>query len=422
MRRKKRSNDVFGGIVGLLFLIVLGVGGFCYINDTSPSQILDFDTDQADVPSFIGGLFDGGSSSKVSSDRLDPQFHLFYAMLSPEEQEDYERILDGMLEQRTKVELSGKNSQDSVSRIFAAVLDDQPDIFWIAPNYSTIGSDTVRSLEINYLYDEAQIEQKRSEMDQSVKEIVDSLQGKNAFEQEREAYDLLCERIVYDGSGIDGGQTAYSALIEGRTVCSGYSRAFQLIMMQLGHPCSYASGQAQGVTENGSGWEAHAWNVVQLDDAWYNVDVTWGDSTVFDTEAVLYRGFNATDALMSADHERQGLSVQLPNCTTSFDFESRFGIDPAAASLESAGLQVSLVADSPDQVASDVVNRASDLAAGEQYVLVLRNMGQAEVDSALQGALDAMASAYPGRSVSQSGSTQEYDADTTIAQLQYELS
>ena len=83
---------------------------------------------------------------------------------------------------------------------------------------------------------------------------------------------------------------------------------------------------------------------------------------------------------------------------------------------------MSLVADSPDQVASDVANRASDLAAGEQYVLVLRNMGQAEVDSALQGALDAMASAYPGRSVSQSGSTQEYDADTTIAQLQYELS
>ena len=267
-----------------------------------------------------------------------------------------------------------------------------------------------------------EIEQKRNEMDRAVKEIVDSLQGKDAFEQEKAGYDLLCERIVYDGSGIDGGQTAYSALIEGRTVCSGYSRAFQMIMMQLGHPCSYASGQAQGVTENGSGWEAHAWNVVQLDDAWYNVDVTWGDSTVFDTEAVLYRGFNATDALMSTDHERQGLSVQLPNCTTEFDFESRFGNDPAAASLESAGLQVSLVADSPDQVASDVANRASDLAAGEQYVLVLRNMGQAEVDSALQGALDAMASAYPGRSVSQSGSTQEYDADTTIAQLQYELS
>ena len=114
MRRKKRSNDVFGGIVGLLFLIVLGVGGFCYINDTTPGQILDFDTDQADAPSFIGGLFDGGSSSKVSSDRLDPQFHLFYALLSPEEQEDYERILNGMLDQRTKVELSGKNSQDSV--------------------------------------------------------------------------------------------------------------------------------------------------------------------------------------------------------------------------------------------------------------------------------------------------------------------
>lgn len=422
MRRKKRSNDVFGGIAGLLFLIALGIGGFCYINDTTPGQVLDFDSEQADAPSILGGLFDKDSSSKVSSDRLDPQFHLYYAMLSPEEQDDYERILDAMLEQRTQVQLSGKNSQDSVSRIFSAVLDDQPDIFWIAPNYSTIGSDTVRTVEINYLYDGADIDKKRNELDQAVKEIVGPLQGTSSFEQERAVYDLLCERIDYDGSGIDGGQTAYSALIEGRTVCSGYSRAFQLIMMQLGHPCTYASGEAQGVTENASGWDAHAWNVVQLDDAWYNVDVTWGDSTVFDIEAVLYRGFNETDAFMSADHERQGLSVQLPDCTTSFDFETYFGIDPAAASLESAGFQVSLVADSPDQMAEDVANRASDLAAGEQYVVVLRNMGKDEVESALQGAIDAMASAYPGRSVSQSGSTQEYDSETTVAQLRYELS
>ncbi|MGN0261226.1 MAG: transglutaminase domain-containing protein [Eggerthellaceae bacterium] len=422
MRRKKRSSDVFGGIVGLLFLAALGVGGFCYINDTTPGQILDFDTEQADAPSIFDGLFDKEPSSKVSSDRLDPQFHLFYAMLSPEEQDDYERILDGMLEQRTNVELSGKNSQDSVSRIFAAVLDDQPDIFWIAPNYSTIGSDTVRSVEINYLYDGADIEQKRKELDQAVNQIVEPLQGMSPFEQEKAVYDLLCERITYDGSGIDAGQTAYSALIEGKTVCSGYSRAFQLIMMQLGHPCSYASGEAQGVTENASGWDAHAWNVVQIEDTWYNVDVTWGDSTVFDTEAVLYRGFNATDAHMSADHERQGLSVQLPECMASFDFGSCFGTDPAAASLESAGYQVSLVADTPDQVAADVANRASDLAAGEQYVVVLRDMDADEVDAALQGALDAIASAYPGRSVSQSGSTQEYDSLTTLAQLRYELS
>lgn len=422
MRRKKRFHDVFGGIVGLLFLAALGVGGFCYINDTTPGQVLDFETEQADAPSFFDGIFDKGSSPKASSDRLDPQFHQFYALLSPEEQEDYERILDGMLGQRTKVELSGKTSQDSVSRIFAAVLDDQPDIFWIAPNYSTIGSDTVRSVEINYLFGADEIEQKRKEFDQAVNEAVEPLRGMGAYDQERAVYQLLCEKIVYDGSGIDGGQTAYSALVEGRTVCSGYSRAFQLIMMQLGHPCSYASGQALGVTENASGWDAHAWNVVQLDGVWYNVDVTWGDSTVFDNETVLYRGFNATDALMSADHERQGLSVQLPSCTTSFDFESYFGIDPAAASLESAGYQVSLVADSPDQMADDVAKRASDLASGEQYAVVLRGMGADEVDSALQGALDAMASAYPGRSVSQSGSTQEYDSETTLALLRYELS
>mgnify|MGYP006990155591 CR=1 FL=1 len=41
-------------------------------------------------------------------------------------------------------------------------------------------------------------------------------------------------------------------------------------MTQLGIPCYYCTGFAG---------ENHAWNIIRLDDEYYNVDVTWDDTT-----------------------------------------------------------------------------------------------------------------------------------------------
>lgn len=43
-------------------------------------------------------------------------------------------------------------------------------------------------------------------------------------------------------------------------------------------PCVLVSGHAQASAEDSG--EGHMWNYVQLDDAWYGVDVTWNDPVV----------------------------------------------------------------------------------------------------------------------------------------------
>ena len=95
-------------------------------------------------------------------------------------------------------------------------------------------------------------------------------------------------------------QTAYSALVNRQTVCAGYARAFQYLLQQLGIPCYYCTGYAG---------ESHAWNIVSLDDGYYNVDVTWDD-----TEGGNYDYFNKTDQDYAGTHMRQELSVYLPPC------------------------------------------------------------------------------------------------------------
>ena len=70
-------------------------------------------------------------------------------------------------------------------------------------------------------------------------------------------HDRLISRISYSKAATMN-QSAYSALVGGKTVCAGYARAFQYLMQKLGIPCYYCTGFAG---------ENHAWNIIKLSDA-----------------------------------------------------------------------------------------------------------------------------------------------------------
>jgi hypothetical protein len=71
-------------------------------------------------------------------------------------------------------------------------------------------------------------------------------------------------------------------------------------LQQLNIPCYYVTGYAG---------QNHAWNIVKLDDGYYNVDATWDD-----TNPATYDYFNCSDADYDKTHIRQGLSIYLPAC------------------------------------------------------------------------------------------------------------
>lgn len=66
----------------------------------------------------------------------------------------------------------------------------------------------------------------------------------------------------------DGGQTAYSALMLGRTVCTGYAHAFSLLANALKIPTKIISAHLIGY---------HAFNITKLGNYYYMSDITWLD-------------------------------------------------------------------------------------------------------------------------------------------------
>lgn len=65
----------------------------------------------------------------------------------------------------------------------------------------------------------------------------------------------------------DNVYTSYGVFVDGNAVCQGYALAFKVLLDRAGVPCCYVTSDTMH----------HAWNMVQLDENWYHVDVTWGD-------------------------------------------------------------------------------------------------------------------------------------------------
>ena len=105
-------------------------------------------------------------------------------------------------------------------------------------------------------------------------------------------HDYLVLNTVYDteaaASGSGGiAHNAEGLLLNGRAVCSGYASVFKLFMTLADIPCEYVQN------------DVHAWNLVQLGEEWYHVDVTWDDPVPDQPGIVQYTHFMMTDADIS---------------------------------------------------------------------------------------------------------------------------
>lgn len=242
----------------------------------------------------------------------------FKALQTVEEQRLYDAINSAIYKEESKKFTSDSlDNKDKAGEVLELYKDDHPDVFWIDETepyyYGENGGEM--TILLNFKLSGDELSQAKSELDEKVKA---ALQGapENASDYEKELYahDYMIKACAYDEESVAlhkndtvraNEQNAYGALVEGKAVCEGYTRAFQLLCNKLGVDCWVIQGQAQGF--EGEENTNHIWNCVQLDGEWYYVDVTWDDcddtesSLVTDAGSHLY--FNITTAELEKDHK-----------------------------------------------------------------------------------------------------------------------
>ncbi len=116
--------------------------------------------------------------------------------------------------------------------------------------------------------------------------------GMSVYEKEKAAYDWVFNLTHFDEESLNplnGGTNEecykpYDVIKNHKAICVGNATTFKLMMDALDIPCKIVHS-----TESGE----HAWDVVQLDDEWYHVDVTFDGGY----SKPNYSNFNVPDSM-----------------------------------------------------------------------------------------------------------------------------
>lgn len=136
-------------------------------------------------------------------------------------------------------------------------------------------------------------------VDEKVKEVMESLalEGKTEYEKTKAIYDYICANVIYDYDNLEDGtydlkHTAYAALINGTSVCQGYALLFYRLALEAGLDNRIIVGTGAN--------QDHGWNIVRIDDKYYNLDTTWDAANVFGDDYYYFLRANNT----FQDHQR----------------------------------------------------------------------------------------------------------------------
>lgn len=304
-RKKKKGLFILSGI--LIICICLNIPKvYTYAKNLLYRETEDYSFEMIST----GDLIDDKEistleDSGITGDNLtfDEEFYPYFGLLSENQKALYKQIYANAKNIETTFVLSVAVSVAELSETIEAVYNDHPELFWLNTNYSYKYTKDGICVQITLSYNATaeNLSYYQGLFESSAQEIINiANQLETDFEKEKYVHDAIIHLSEYD-SNSQMNQSAYSALVNHKTVCAGYSRAFQYIMIQLGIPTYYVT----GVAEN----KDHAWNIVKLSDGYYNVDLTWDNQN-----SIIYTYFNVPDAILSSTHTRTRLSISLPSC------------------------------------------------------------------------------------------------------------
>lgn len=204
-------------------------------------------------------------------------YEYYYQQLSDSEKRIYRELLEGIQERRKEIYISNSVTEE-ISRAYRAVGLDHSELFWMHGRQEAF--QTVYPVSdycvftVEYLYSEEEIAENQDAIEYAWMEINQMLEaGAGDYEKAKAVYTYLIDEVEYVESKHD--QSMAGAFWKKECVCAGYTRAAQYMLNRMEIPCIFVSGDTIGEDVS------HSWNVVELDGAYYYMDVTNGDQTRF---------------------------------------------------------------------------------------------------------------------------------------------
>lgn len=180
---------------------------------------------------------------------------------------------------------------------FERVIMENPKYFYV--ERSIYGNS--RGFQISYLYTTEETALMQTQIDAEARNILDLItEDMTNAQKVCVVHDYMV--ISYDYRTFedvdeltDEDYRIYGIMANKKGVCQAYAEAFLYMMQKLGINAKLVTGYANG--------GRHAWNCVELDGQWYQLDITWDDPVVTWTDYYIQHDyFLVSDRMLSADH------------------------------------------------------------------------------------------------------------------------
>lgn len=272
--------------------------------------------------------YNNNQAKKYFYNQLDKYAKLIYNEIEKNKENMKTGTYELILGTEISTLLSNDNGEELLGEYYQSAIEaytyDNPDVFYIDYGKlylnietTTRGYKKTYKVFINSGNDENYLTEQFSS-----KEMIDSalneiakikeyfVQNKrlDTYQNIKLVHDYLIESVEYEQTVAQPNiYDLYGALINKKSVCSGYAKAYKYLLDALDIPCVIVTGtgtNSEGNTEN------HAWNYVQLDENWYVVDCTWDDPILigpgFLSNSSKYKYFLKGENDISKSHKPDG--------------------------------------------------------------------------------------------------------------------
>lgn len=310
MRQRRKKNRKIRGCLGGTIILLLTVCLLFGAVRLAPSVFEKYFPVQ-EVSSFIPPRGEEKEPAEMSG----AEGGFYFGKLSSEEQGIYGALLRGVQEEAEAVDIPAVDGERA-AQIYEYLLYDKPELFWCdGTSRMTVYEDHIE-FRPGYSCTGEVKQEKESQIEEAAQLCLREAGARQTdYEKVRYIFEYLVDTVDYQADAPDN-QNIYSALVNQRSVCAGYSRAAQYLLERLGMECIYVIG---AIEDQGS----HAWNIVNCGGLYYHVDVTFGDpvflaeegETALPQNAVNYDYLCCTDAEITGTH-RMAEGMGYPACTS----------------------------------------------------------------------------------------------------------
>jgi hypothetical protein len=148
-----------------------------------------------------------------------------------------------------EIQCTGTLTQKDIYEAIIAFKNDHPDIFWIKNTFSYYDYDGSTYVELFYISSGTTLETQKEKFNEALNDFVNNAtMYSSEYEREKYVNDYIISNCVYDDEAAYNNNTkgnvstAYGVLVDGKAICEGYARAFQLLCNKLGIECVSIAG------------------------------------------------------------------------------------------------------------------------------------------------------------------------------------